>query len=212
MRITTAALLVAAWWTLSPQAKPRIELAVTGSPHMEVTRGIELGVAETSQTLELLGGSVRLVPDSQAASPPLAGIIVTGASSPKRPGVPRIQLGGEPAAGDPCSFSVAPPPTSTGAVLWHPRLNRYGASELNERYVKRYRTGMSGRAYAGWVAVKALVESALRTRGGGDRCAALGRLRFDGHKGRPLTFDPVTRILQQPFYTADGDPLPGDKR
>jgi hypothetical protein len=45
------------------------------------------------------------------------------------------------------------------------------------------------------VAVKAIVEAAIR---GDDVCAELTRLRFDGHKGRALTFDPSTRRLRHP--------------
>ena len=71
---------------------------------------------------------------------------------------------------------------------------------------------MSSRAYAGWVAVKALLESALRARGRGDRSASLARLRFDGHKGRPLFFDPQTRILRQPTYIVQDGRVTGEKQ
>ena len=62
---------------------------------------------------------------------------------------------------------------------------------------------MTPGAYAGWIAVKALVEAALRPAAPNDRCAGLARLRFDGHKGRPLTFDRLSRALQQPLYVVN---------
>lgn len=94
------------------------------------------------------------------------------------------------------------------AVLWHERLFRYGAEQLNERYRRRFGTGMDSDAWAAWMAVKALAEASLRAAG--DRpplTEALGgrRARFDGHKGAPLSFSAPGGTLAQPLYVVYGD-------
>jgi hypothetical protein len=90
-------------------------------------------------------------------------------------------------------------------VAWHPALERFGAGQLNDRYRKRFGAEMDERAWAGWMSIKILVDAALKM-GTSDRCALERFLlsaqgRFDGHKGVPLFFDPVTRELVQPRYT-----------
>ena len=62
---------------------------------------------------------------------------------------------------------------------------------------------MTAPAWLGWVAVKASVEAALRSEAPLD-CETLARGRFDGHKGRALTFDRATRELIQPVYVVAG--------
>ena len=94
------------------------------------------------------------------------------------------------------------------AVLWHDRLYRYGAEQLNERFLRRFDTGMTGGAWAAWMAVKALAEASLRS--GGERgplMDALGgrRAAFDGHKGAPLSFSAPGGTLAQPLYVVKGD-------
>ena len=84
-------------------------------------------------------------------------------------------------------------------VEWHATLARFGASELNERFVKATGTPMAASASRAWFAVQAVAENALRPRDP-DPYTSLGRLRFDGHKGRALTFAPDPRGLQQPLY------------
>src|SRR5436189_254169 len=49
-------------------------------------------------------------------------------------------------------------------VLWDSTLQRYGASQINDRYHARFGVGMDGGAWAGWVAVKIAAEAALRAR------------------------------------------------
>lgn len=86
------------------------------------------------------------------------------------------------------------------AVVWHPRLRRYGAAELNERFEENTGRQMHSDAWSGWLAMKLIVESALRDRD-------LAAMRIDGHKGVVLHFD-AHRVLQQPLYlvtTADGE-------
>ena len=110
----------------------------------------------------------------------------------------------------PSASASSPGTRDTGAgtreadVAWHPALVRFGAAQLNDRYRKRFGREMDERAWAGWMSIKILVDAALRTRTS-DQCSLERFLlgtegRFDGHKGVPLYFDPVTRELVQPLY------------
>jgi ABC-type branched-subunit amino acid transport system substrate-binding protein len=98
----------------------------------------------------------------------------------------------------------APAPGAARVVDWHPRLERYGAAQLNERYLRRFAAGMDEAAWAAWFALKAVHEAALRA-GGGDAASlrrALLALAFDGHKGVPLRFA-ADGALVQPRYALD---------
>jgi hypothetical protein len=200
------ALLLAVLWH-APQVKT-IHLLIEGRASDTVLQGLELGVAEAEQTARLLGATVALVKET---TPDLAGTIVPAAANPPRLSgrVPTLHLAPLPAGADTCSFTVAP--VDDAGAAWHASLNRYGASELNERFLKRFRRGMDADAYRAWIAVKGLVEAALRRRANEDPCAAVARLRFDGHKGRPLSFDPQTRILRQPTYIVQNGKVVGEK-
>lgn len=84
---------------------------------------------------------------------------------------------------------------------WDGSLQRYGAGQLNERFERRFGRPMSGAAWAGWAAVKALTESVLRATATAPEpvADALRALRFDGHKGRALHFDASQRLVH-PYY------------
>jgi len=84
---------------------------------------------------------------------------------------------------------------------WDGSLQRYGAGQLNERFERRYGRPMSGAAWAGWVAVKALTEAVLRATATAPEpvADALRALRLDGHKGRALHFDESQRLVH-PYY------------
>ena len=163
-------------------------------------RGLMLGATEAERAAMLLGYTFRLV----TAGPASARIATI---APEHSDIPVIAMTGESRAR--CAFITESPEqarvarqhaaaqqlASYSVTDWHPRFNRYGASELNERYEKAFGAPMSAHAWHGWVAVKAIVEAAIR---GADVCAELARLRFDGHKGRALRFDPQTRRLIHP--------------
>jgi hypothetical protein len=87
---------------------------------------------------------------------------------------------------------LAPP---HDAVVWHHDLRRYGAGELNERYLERTGLRMDSDAWTAWFGVKLIVEAALRNR-------EIASLAIDGHKGVRLRFDDQ-RVLQQPLYRID---------
>jgi hypothetical protein len=84
---------------------------------------------------------------------------------------------------------------------WDPTLERFGAGELNERFRRHAGRPMTADAWCGWVAVKAIAEAALHARSlePADVADALRALRFDGHKGEPLSFDERQRLVQ-PTY------------
>ena len=100
--------------------------------------------------------------------------------------------------------------------LWEPTLERYGASQINERYRARYHVGMDGHAWAGWFAVKVASESALRSKSTSAPTLLTylesAATSFDGHKGWPLSFRIADHQLRQPLYLVTrGGPAGGRK-
>jgi len=95
-------------------------------------------------------------------------------------------------------------------VAWDASLVRFGADTLNQRFQARYGQPMTDESWTGWLTVKVLWESALRARTGEPSAlvAVLTRdtTRFDGHKGRPLSFRPWDHQLRQPVYVLTGEP------
>ena len=95
-------------------------------------------------------------------------------------------------------------------VLWAPTLERYGASQINNRFRAKYQLPMDGGAWAGWVAVKIASEAALRARSVNPRpiLAFLenSSTSFDGHKGWPLSFRSADHQLRQPLYVVSRAP------
>ncbi|HKN57837.1 MAG TPA: hypothetical protein VJV97_03235, partial [Gemmatimonadaceae bacterium] len=101
-------------------------------------------------------------------------------------------------------------------VLWGSALERYGASQINDRYRAKYHVGMDGGAWAGWFAVKLISESALRARSS-DPSKLLAYLElpstsFDGHKGWPLGFRSADHQLREPLYIMVSPPPSGTQR
>ena len=89
-------------------------------------------------------------------------------------------------------------------VLWGSTLERYGASQLNDRYRAKYHLDMDGGAWAGWFAMKLISESSLRA-GSNQAARLLAYLEspatsFDGHKGWPLNFRSADHQLREPLY------------
>jgi ABC-type branched-subunit amino acid transport system substrate-binding protein len=114
------------------------------------------------------------------------------------------------------ALAMAPAGTPTGRAVasWHPSLEAFGAGQLNDRFRARYGDAMDARAWEAWMAVKIVAEAALRA--GSARPVALGTYlvqpgtRFDGHKGRPLSFRAWDHQLRQPLYVvpaAGGRPV-----
>jgi ABC-type branched-subunit amino acid transport system substrate-binding protein len=93
---------------------------------------------------------------------------------------------------------------SDSVVLWGSSLERFGASQINQRFRDRYHLEMDGAAWAGWMAAKVASEAALRTRSS-DPARLVAYLesvstQFDGHKGWPLSFRRADHQLRQPLY------------
>ena len=168
----------------------------------DARRGVEFGIAEAKHTASLIGKDVVLAGPSNTGD--VAGAILSDIDhTAVDTTIPTIALSAptvRPAAR--CVFVVAN--KNPNAVAWHSSLTKFGASELNERYRRATGRPMTDSAWKGWYAVKAIAESAMRG-GDDDRCAALGALEADGHKGEPLAFDTVTHVLKQPLYLIEKD-------
>jgi hypothetical protein len=94
--------------------------------------------------------------------------------------------------------------TSGAGERWLPTLEAFGAAQLNARFAAHAGQPMTSAAWAGWMAVKAVSEAALRTKSAQpDALAAYlaaPTTRLDGHKGVPLSFSPREHRLVQPVY------------
>lgn len=133
--------------------------------HASLWRGLRFGEKEARHTARLLGRDFALVEGK-------AGVTIYG---------PPVSI----------DQALRISPDTKGKVAWHPRLTRYGAGELNERFLKETRHPMDEQAWLGWVAVKIVAEAMLRGR-------EIAKIRIDGHKGVPLYFDKGR--LVQPLY------------
>lgn len=105
-----------------------------------------------------------------------------------------IVFGNDP-AGTSLPFAGISPDESRAIawpVLWHGSLFRYGAGELNERFMEQMGEEMNEESWSGWIAVKLILEAALRR-------TPLEDVRIDGHKGALLRFEQGR--LRQPVYT-----------
>jgi hypothetical protein len=106
-------------------------------------------------------------------------------------------------------YISAPARALGNAVLWDSRLEKYGAQQLNERFTRATDRAMGGDAWLGWFATKLALELYLRARTTQQDSLATvarsARARFDGHKGRPLSFDDATGALIQPLYRSNGN-------
>ena len=161
--------------------------------------GVTLGASEAERAATLLGYRFRLV-SSGAATASVSMVAPHGSKLPvvamKGLSPSRCVFVTESQADRTrASAHAAERDVSATVADWHSSFRRYGASELNDRFVKAFGKPMTPEAWHGWVAVKAIAEAAMR---GEEICAELSRLRFDGHKGRALRFDPETRQLRHP--------------
>jgi hypothetical protein len=217
---TVAPAAIAGWLVAAGSAPLTIGLRGTVSPELE--RGIVLGIEEAGRTATLLGRDVRLVriagtrpdrldavvaatalPADRGSKVPI--VYVAGPTAPRvnrctffiRESAGRKQLVTEWSEAHGADKSAA---GDLAIVDWDSSLRKYGASELNERYRARFGAPMPEDAWVGWVAVKAIVEAALRNGAGADACSALESVRFDGHEGAALSFDRETGGLADPVY------------
>ena len=193
--------------------------------------GVTLGIEEAERTARLFGWRVRTLEAPDSLSPADAVRFVTdrgataivgnltGPLQNRTRGVPLlidIVRAQRPPSTD-CAngeFHLLP---RSASLAWSPSLQRFGAEQLNERYQKRFDREMDEQAWAGWMAVKIVVDAVLKKETT-DACTLERYLitdaRFDGHKGVPLFFDPQTRELVQPLFEAraSGEPATVENR
>jgi hypothetical protein len=185
-------------------------------------RGFELGMVEATRAAELFRAAITSSAARTVRALASSGctVIVGGVGqASKAAAAQRDSSGGRllylnaaaaanelrsPACGE-LAFHVAPSAAMReAATAWDPRLSRFGAGQLNDRYRHRFVESMTEGAWCGWMAVKVAWEAALRARsvGGADVAAVLLRpaTGFDGHKGRALRFNATDRQLYQPMY------------
>jgi hypothetical protein len=149
-----------------PRQAIRIAFEVPRSA-VSLRRGIDFGLAEAQRTAGVLGLTI----ESGVAPVTIRGPVVTIVSQGR-------------------SFRVSP--IDAGRVAWLPTLEKFGAGELNQRFLREMKHPMDEDAWLGWVAVKIVAEAALRNRD-------IARIRIDGHKGVPLYFDDAGNLVQ-PLY------------
>jgi ABC-type branched-subunit amino acid transport system substrate-binding protein len=89
-------------------------------------------------------------------------------------------------------------------VMWHSSLERFGAAQLNDRFLESQGVPMTSEAWGGWMAVKIIWEAFLRApssaASGLAEHLAAATTHFDGHKGVPLSFRSWDHQLRQPLY------------
>lgn len=105
----------------------------------------------------------------------------------------------------PYQTNLASPVIGTEGLIaeaWHWAWERHGAPQLNQRFEKYAKRRMTGTDWAAWAAIKAIVESAVRTKSTDFktvRAYLLGdEMTLDGYKGTPSSFRPWDNQLRQP--------------
>lgn len=90
------------------------------------------------------------------------------------------------------------------ADWWHWSWERYGAPQVNKRFLKQANRPMTGYDWSAWISVKVIAEALLRTESSDfNRLVAYIRgdeVRLDGVKGFPLSFRPWNNQLRQPIF------------
>lgn len=95
------------------------------------------------------------------------------------------------------------------ADWWHWAWERQGAPQLNNRFLKLARRPMTGYDWSAWMAVKAIVETALRAKSTDVKAVAAyltgDQAALDGFKGARQTFRPWDRQLRQALFLTTGN-------
>lgn len=105
--------------------------------------------------------------------------------------------------------ALNPSQSGVNIELWDKSLEKYGASQLNDRYRSRVGRPMTSHAWAGWFALKVAWETALRAQSTAPSALlsvlAKKGMQYDGHKGAPLSFRSWDHQLRQPLYAVARD-------
>jgi ABC transporter substrate binding protein (PQQ-dependent alcohol dehydrogenase system) len=92
---------------------------------------------------------------------------------------------------------------------WHWSWERHGAPQLNSRFEKAAGRHMGGEDWAAWTAIKAVVQSVLRSKStefASVRDYLLGdRPNIDGFKGNPLSVRSWDHQVRQPILLSTGN-------
>jgi ABC transporter substrate binding protein (PQQ-dependent alcohol dehydrogenase system) len=92
---------------------------------------------------------------------------------------------------------------------WHWMWTRYGAPQLNDRFIRETGRLMTGYDWAAWIGVKTVAEAVLRTRSSEfkrlRRYLRSPKLVLDGFKGYRLDFRPWNNQLRQPIFVTTSD-------
>ena len=142
--------------------------------HASLWRGLRFGAEEARHTAALLGRSFELVDGPSAVT--IRGPVVT------------LSSGGR-------TYRLSP--SAPGRMAWHPSLKKFGAGELNERFLRQTKHPMDEAAWLGWIAVKIAAEAGLRGR-------EIGATKIDGHKGVMLRFDSNGQLVQPLYLVKNG--------
>jgi len=103
-------------------------------------------------------------------------------------------------------------------LAWHWTWDHNGAPQVNARFQRLTKRNMEGADWAAWMAVKMVVQAALRTKSAdfkAQRDFILGGASFDGDKGLAMSIRPWDHQLRQaillatPYYVAASAPVEG---
>jgi ABC transporter substrate binding protein (PQQ-dependent alcohol dehydrogenase system) len=94
-------------------------------------------------------------------------------------------------------------------MAWHPHFERYGAPQLNRRFVRQAGRAMGAYDWSAWVAIKAIAatleERPKATLAQHAHALRSGQVGIDGFKGAALSFRAWDGQLRQPIFLAHGD-------
>ena len=89
------------------------------------------------------------------------------------------------------------------AEAWNWSWERHGAPQLNQRFEKRVKRRMTSPDWAAWIAIRAIIESIVRTKSVNFKTVRAylsgDKLTLDGYKGTPSSFRPWDNQLRQPI-------------
>ena len=103
-------------------------------------------------------------------------------------------------------------------LAWHWTWDHNGGPQVNSRFQRLTKRNMEGADWAAWMAVKMVVQAALRTKSADfktQRDFILGGASFDGDKGLAMSIRPWDHQLRQaillatPYYVSASAPVEG---
>ena len=199
-------------WLLSARKPPAVSVSVDADPaRVRIADRVEAAVR--AGRVEV-GGRANLTREANGdidlsmAGPPALGAEVMLADARSAAEMTHNWNGSQPMLDLSDVLPEAAEKNGGGEVVrpaaWHPALDRFGADQLNQRFTRRFGRAMDDAAWAGWFAVKAVADGAMRSNAA-DAAAlaaylASGRAEVDGQKGWPLSFRPWDHQLRQPLY------------